>query len=95
VLCDTLEDPDTKVLFPKHITFCDGTKARVMGLGIRTVSFLRIKVYVIGLYVAENDIRTLRKWKVSRSRYGSPNYADVTLTSCIFIRVMTKKFFFQ
>lgn len=34
---------------------------QLLGLGIRTVSFLRIQVYVVGLYVAKSDIAELQK----------------------------------
>ena len=32
----------------------------LLGLGVRTVSFLRIKVYVVGLYVAASDMAALQ-----------------------------------
>lgn len=50
---------------PTYITLHDGTKARLIGLGIRTVSFLKIKVYVVGMYIGEDDINVLKNWKVS------------------------------
>ncbi|KAF9885486.1 Altered inheritance of mitochondria protein 18 mitochondrial [Aspergillus nanangensis] len=34
---------------------------QLLGLGIRTVSFLKIQVYVVGLYVAKNDISELQQ----------------------------------
>ncbi|KAI9934238.1 hypothetical protein ASPWEDRAFT_109295 [Aspergillus wentii DTO 134E9] len=34
---------------------------QLLGLGIRTVSFLRIQVYVVGLYVAKSDITELQR----------------------------------
>lgn len=34
---------------------------QLLGLGIRTVSFLRIQVYVVGLYVAKSDIVELQQ----------------------------------
>lgn len=34
---------------------------QLLGLGIRTVSFLKIKVYVVGLYVAKSDIAELQQ----------------------------------
>ena len=33
----------------------------LMGLGIRTVSFLRIQVYVVGMYIARSDISNLQQ----------------------------------
>ncbi|KAG9296185.1 hypothetical protein G9A89_014777 [Geosiphon pyriformis] len=59
---DTIEDPDSKLHFPKFITLYDEVQARLIGLGVRTVSFLRVKVYVVGLYIKEQDIGTLRNW---------------------------------
>jgi hypothetical protein len=37
-----------------------GEEYQLLGLGIRTVSFLSIQVYVVGLYVAKNDITELQ-----------------------------------
>lgn len=34
---------------------------QLLGLGIRTVSFLAIQVYVVGLYVAKSDLATLQQ----------------------------------
>ncbi|KAL4811490.1 chalcone-flavanone isomerase-domain-containing protein [Aspergillus unguis] len=34
---------------------------QLLGLGIRTVSFLRIQVYVVGMYVAKSDISELQQ----------------------------------
>lgn len=57
--------------FPRtlHLTDDDDAKAaagvpteyHLMGLGIRTVSFLSIQVYVLGLYVATDDIAALQQ----------------------------------
>ncbi|KAJ5551343.1 hypothetical protein N7535_000706 [Penicillium sp. DV-2018c] len=38
-----------------------GEEYQLLGLGIRTVSFLSIQVYVVGLYVAKSDITTLQQ----------------------------------
>ncbi|KAI9773968.1 MAG: Altered inheritance of mitochondria protein 18 mitochondrial [Geoglossum umbratile] len=46
--------------FPRTFAAADGTEYRLLGLGIRTVSFLRIQVYVVGLYVAVPDTAVLR-----------------------------------
>ncbi|KAH0564766.1 hypothetical protein GP486_001849, partial [Trichoglossum hirsutum] len=50
--------------FPKTISLSNeqGTKTeyRLLGLGVRTVSFLKIQVYIAGLYVAESDIPALQ-----------------------------------
>ncbi|MCJ1327154.1 Altered inheritance of mitochondria protein 18 mitochondrial [Thelotrema lepadinum] len=37
-----------------------GEEYHLLGLGIRTVSFLRIQVYVVGLYVAASDMAALQ-----------------------------------
>ncbi|RIA93233.1 chalcone-flavanone isomerase-domain-containing protein [Glomus cerebriforme] len=58
----TTEEPESRARIPTYITLHDETKARLIGLGIRTVSFLKIKVYVVGMYISENDIDVLRKW---------------------------------
>jgi hypothetical protein len=38
-----------------------GEEYQLLGLGIRTVSFLSIQVYVVGLYVAKSDITELQR----------------------------------
>ncbi|KAJ5731771.1 uncharacterized protein N7483_006279 [Penicillium malachiteum] len=43
------------------ITTSDGDEYQLLGLGIRTVSFLRVQVYVVGLYVAKADITELQQ----------------------------------
>ena len=40
---------------------------QLLGLGIRTVSFLRIQVYVVGLYVAKGDVGRLQEMLVKAS----------------------------
>ncbi|CAG8584305.1 11724_t:CDS:2, partial [Ambispora leptoticha] len=60
---ETIEDPDSKLHFPKRITLYDGASARLIGFGVRTLSFLKVKAYVVGLYVREQDIKVLRNWK--------------------------------
>lgn len=39
----------------------DEEEYQLLGLGIRTVSFLKIQVYAVGLYVAKSDIPELQK----------------------------------
>ncbi|KAJ5720160.1 hypothetical protein N7493_007038 [Penicillium malachiteum] len=43
------------------ISTSDGDEYQLLGLGIRTVSFLRVQVYVVGLYVAKADITELQQ----------------------------------
>ncbi|KAJ5959819.1 uncharacterized protein N7479_006969 [Penicillium vulpinum] len=38
-----------------------GEEYQLLGLGIRTVSFLSVQVYVVGLYVAKSDITELQR----------------------------------
>ncbi|KAI2729033.1 hypothetical protein CBS147326_9456 [Penicillium roqueforti] len=38
-----------------------GEEYQLLGLGVRTVSFLSIEVYVVGLYVAKSDITELQR----------------------------------
>jgi len=59
--------------FPKMITLSEGNEGsdampvqgeqdyQLIGLGIRTVSFLSIQVYVVGMYIAVPDIATLQE----------------------------------
>ncbi|KAL2111308.1 hypothetical protein VUR80DRAFT_10262 [Thermomyces stellatus] len=43
-----------------------GTEYQLVGLGIRTVSFLGIQVYVVGFYVAKQDIAALQHYLVKK-----------------------------
>lgn len=45
--------------FPKTLRLGD-TEYALVGLGIRTVSFLGIEVYVVGVYVAADDLATVQ-----------------------------------
>ncbi len=54
--------------FPKSLTLdvdeekgVKGVEYQLMGLGIRTVSFLGIQVYVVGMYIATDDIAALQQ----------------------------------
>ncbi|MCJ1248548.1 Altered inheritance of mitochondria protein 18 mitochondrial [Trapelia coarctata] len=49
----------TSPALPAGIGAADATY-QLVGLGIRTVSFLRVEVYVVGLYVAVSDIAALQ-----------------------------------
>ena len=44
-----------------EITTAAGEEYQLLGQGIRTVSFLSIQVYVVGLYVAKSDITELQQ----------------------------------
>ncbi|ORZ26316.1 chalcone isomerase [Lobosporangium transversale] len=52
----TVIDPDSKAAFPRHIRSEDGSPARLLGLGVRKITFLRVQVYVVGLYMKESDL---------------------------------------
>lgn len=43
-----------------------GTEYQLVGLGIRSVSFLSIQVYVVGFYVARQDIASLQNYLVKK-----------------------------
>ena len=53
-----------------------GEEYHLLGLGVRTVSFLRIQVYVVGLYVAASDLAALQAAFVRRA-------ADVEAASAL------------
>ncbi|CAB4426861.1 unnamed protein product [Rhizophagus irregularis] len=77
----TTEEPESGVHIPTYITLHDGTKARLIGLGIRTVSFLKIKVYVIGMYISEDDIDVLKNWKgYDKEKFMSENDESMALS---------------
>ncbi|GAK65867.1 chalcone isomerase [Moesziomyces antarcticus] len=59
-------DPDTSLGFPLYLptpvsfkssSAQDQSKLRLVGLGVRTVSFLRVRVYVAALYIDENKLQ--------------------------------------
>ena len=53
------EDPASDVEFPLTLTpesAPPGTQLTLVGLGVRTVSFLGIQVYSVGLYVDMNHL---------------------------------------
>lgn len=67
--------------FPRLLGFADSTlggnvdsgttedglvEYQLVGLGIRTVSFLKIQVYVVGMYVATDDIAALQEALIRR-----------------------------
>ncbi|CAG8784078.1 15743_t:CDS:2, partial [Acaulospora morrowiae] len=60
---ETTEEPKSKVHIPNQINLYNGARARLVGLGIRTLSFLQMKVYVIGMYISEDGIEILKNWK--------------------------------
>ncbi|KAG0356382.1 hypothetical protein BG005_004673 [Podila minutissima] len=53
---NTVIDPDSKAEFPLTIPSQDGTPARLLGLGVRKITFLKVQVYVIGLYAKASDL---------------------------------------
>ncbi|SAM03129.1 hypothetical protein [Absidia glauca] len=60
-----VEDPSSHLLFPVYLDTNKDWK-RLIGLGVRQVSFLHINVYVLGLYMRSEDIGELQsdpKWK--------------------------------
>ncbi|KAF9964004.1 Altered inheritance of mitochondria protein 18 mitochondrial [Modicella reniformis] len=52
----TVVDPDSKAEFPLYIPSEDGSQARLLGLGIRKITFLKVQVYVVGLYAKVSDL---------------------------------------
>ncbi|GBC07578.1 hypothetical protein RclHR1_07540016 [Rhizophagus clarus] len=78
---ETTEEPESGVHIPTYITLHDGTKARLIGLGIRTVSFLKIKVYVVGMYISDDDINVLKNWKgYDKEKFMSENDESMALS---------------
>jgi hypothetical protein len=49
-------DEDSKVEFPTIIPSEDGSPARLLGLGVRKITFLKVQVYVVGLYAKASDL---------------------------------------
>ncbi|KAJ5328233.1 Chalcone isomerase [Penicillium brevicompactum] len=57
----------------------DGEEYQLLGLGIRTVSFLSIQVYVVGLYIAKSDITELQT-RLIRTAIHPPSDSDAPIT---------------
>ncbi|KAG0647015.1 Altered inheritance [Hyphodiscus hymeniophilus] len=60
--------------FPRVLGFADAdgeVEYQLVGLGIRTVSFLGIQVYVVGLYIATDDIAALQSSLVGKIAPGA------------------------
>ncbi|KAF9137186.1 hypothetical protein BGX30_010478 [Mortierella sp. GBA39] len=53
---DTVIDEDSKFEFPRTILSEDGSPARLLGLGVRKITFLKVQVYVVGLYAKASDL---------------------------------------
>jgi len=58
----TVVDPDSKIPFPVYMQTDDNWK-RLIGFGVRTVSFLKMHVYVVGLYMRSEDLGSLKQLK--------------------------------
>ena len=62
--------------FPRVLSFTDQSpqgdlEYQLVGLGVRTVSFLGIQVYVIGLYIATDDIASVQESLVKEIAPGA------------------------
>ncbi|KAI5476375.1 lactoylglutathione lyase Glo1 [Pseudohyphozyma bogoriensis] len=53
-------DPTTSTPFPRHLTSSGGQKLVLVGTGVRTVSFLSVRVYAVGLYIGEQAMEGVR-----------------------------------
>lgn len=55
-------DPDTSIPFPASITPIGSSSGalKLVGLGVRTVSFIRVKVYSAGAYFSEKALTSVR-----------------------------------
>lgn len=47
----TVPEPSSNVPFPVYMSVADGSRQVLMGTGIRTRTFLKVKVYAFGYYV--------------------------------------------
>lgn len=67
-LGDGLVDSGTTSVppFPTRVTAPDNAEYALLGLGIRTVSFLSIQVYVVGFYVHVDDLAAVQTALVRR-----------------------------
>lgn len=63
-------DPTTATLFPHRLTAPDGTPLRLVGTGVRTVSFLNIRVYTAAFYVSERELDALEQGTLGEDWIG-------------------------
>ncbi|KAJ9124217.1 hypothetical protein QFC22_001015 [Naganishia vaughanmartiniae] len=67
-------DPATSISFPQTLKSLalPGSSLSLVGLGVRTVSFLRVKVYSAGFYLEDSALQSLRnqaEWKHLRDGF--------------------------
>ncbi|OKO93812.1 Altered inheritance of mitochondria protein 18, mitochondrial [Penicillium subrubescens] len=70
-----------------ELSTSDGDEYQLLGLGIRTVSFLSIQVYVVGLYVAKSDITELQRRLINTAIHPPTN--DITAVSGVGVDAAT------
>ncbi|GAA5976783.1 hypothetical protein JCM11641_000870 [Rhodosporidiobolus odoratus] len=61
----TYVDPTTSTPFPSTLVSPDGTTLRLAGTGVRTVSFLSIRVYAVGFYVSQKEFELAKAGKIA------------------------------
>ncbi|GAA5883730.1 hypothetical protein JCM3774_001664 [Rhodotorula dairenensis] len=74
-------DPTTSTPFPHRLVAPDGTRLRLVGTGVRTVSFLNIRVYTAAFYVSEPELDaaqrgTLAGWEAYTPERLIPPFAS-------------------
>ncbi|GAA5980672.1 hypothetical protein JCM10908_001728 [Rhodotorula pacifica] len=65
-------DPTTQTPFPHRLTAPDGTTLRLVGTGVRTVSFLNIRVYTAAFYVSERELEAAQEGRLAGWEGYSP-----------------------
>lgn len=72
------KDKDTGVSFPNELeNVNDSGVLKLLGLGVRTVSFLRIRVYSLGIYAEESAQKALSAVEVGKG--SSPSIVSLSL----------------
>ncbi|GAA5850242.1 hypothetical protein JCM8547_001057 [Rhodosporidiobolus lusitaniae] len=67
-------DPTTQTPFPSTILSPNGTKLRLVGSGVRTVSFLSIRVYTVAWYVSEKELEAAKQGKLEGWQGYTPEH---------------------
>lgn len=57
-------DPTTSTPFSSKIVNPNGKVLQLVGSGVRTVSFLAVRVYCAGMYIAEDAVQRIEKGKL-------------------------------
>ena len=84
---DTVQEPSSKVPFPVKLeTALSGPAQSLMGMGVRTKTILKVKVYAFGLYVDEQAAREVM------SDFTGLTHKELEKNDAFFARILDMEF---